>query len=153
MDVDMVVDLKPDAIAHLTSILSTEFYADPVGLEQAVRAGTSFNLIHYASSYKFDLFLLGTDPFEQEEFRRCVVVRVEFPGSGPLELPVVTVEDSILSKLDGYRRGGEASSRQWEDVLGVIRFAGDRLDMGYLHLWSRHLRGEDLFDRALLEAS
>jgi hypothetical protein len=153
MDVDLVVDLKVEQVEPLADALCADFYADAAALEQAVRTGRSFNLIHYASSYKFDLFPLGADPFQQAEFRRRVSVKVDLPGSGPLELPVVTAEDSILSKLDGYRRGGEASSRQWEDVLGVMRTSGNALDWEYLHRWSRHLGVEDLLKRAGEEAA
>jgi len=153
MDVDLVADLRVEQIRPLADALGADFYADASALEQAVRTGRPFNLIHYASSYKFDLFPLGADPFQQTELRRRVLVAVEFPGSGLLELPVVTAEDSVLSKLDWYRRGGEVSSRQWEDILGVIRTSGDSLDRDYLRTWARHLGVEDLLERALDEAT
>jgi hypothetical protein len=153
MDVDLVVDMTTAQIQSLADALNAEFYADRAALEAAFRAGRPFNLIHYASSFKFDLFPLSGDPFHQAEFGRRVVVRLDLPGFGLLELPVATAEDCILSKLEWYRRGGETSGRQWDDVLGVIRTAPGRLDTDYLRHWSTHLGVGDLLDRALAEAS
>ena len=153
MDVDLVVDMAPGQIQSLADALNAEFYADRAALEEAFRAGRPFNLIHYASSLKFDLFPLSGDPFHRAEFGRRVVVRRDLPGFGLLELPVATAEDCILSKLEWYRRGGETSGRQWDDVQGVIRTAQGRLDMDYLRHWSSHVGVQDLLERAFGEAS
>ena len=153
MDVDLVVDMTPGQIQSLADALNAEFYADAAALEAAFRAGRPFNIIHYASGFKFDLFPLSGDPFHRAEFGRRVVVRLDLPGFGLLELPVATAEDCILSKLEWYRRGGETSGRQWEDVLGIIRTAQGRLDTGYLHHWSSHLGVLYLLERAFAEAS
>jgi hypothetical protein len=151
MDVDLVADLSPERITDLAKELGGEFYVDAEALRSALRAGRSFNLIHYASSYKFDIFPLLADRFQQTEFGRREVVRVDLSGTGVLEFPVATAEDTILSKLSWYRAGGEASTRQWDDVLGILRARGTRLDFDYLREWARYLRVEDLFERALAE--
>jgi hypothetical protein len=153
MDVDLVVDLRPEQIAPLAKTLGAEFYADVQALREAVRTGRASNLIHYSSGYKFDFFPLSSDPFHQTEFGRRVMVQIDVPGAGALQLPVATAEDTILSKLNWYRMGEEVSTRQWNDVLGVLRVSGSQLDMDYLRRWSSHLSIEDLLDRALLEAS
>jgi hypothetical protein len=153
MDIDLVVDLTPEHIALLSRTLDAEFYVDAQALEEALRTGRAFNLIHYASTYKFDLFPLSSDPFHQSEFHRRVIVQVEVHGAGPLRLPVATAEDTILAKLKWYRMGGEVATRQWSDVLGVLQVSGSQMDMAYLSSWSRHLGVQDLFDRALSEAS
>ena len=62
MDIDLVVDLREQDIAPLTTELSKEFYADADVIREAVQACRPFNLIHYASSYKFALFPLPADP-------------------------------------------------------------------------------------------
>jgi hypothetical protein len=153
MDVDLVLDLKREQIGPLARLLGAEFYADVQALENAIDAGRSFNLIHYASSYKYDIFPLSSDPFHQMEFQRRVVVRIELPEGGALELPVATAEDTVLSKLLWYRSGGEASTRQWDDILGVLRVARDQLDMAYLREWAGRLAVAGLLDRALSEAA
>jgi hypothetical protein len=153
MDVDLVADLTLERIEDLARELGSEFYVDVEALRSALQAGRSFNLIHYASSYKFDIFPLVADRFQQTEFRRREIVHVDFSGTGALEFPVATAEDTVLSKLSWYRSGGEASTRQWDDVLGILRARGSRLDVTYLREWARYLRVEDLFERALSEAS
>lgn len=153
MDVDLVADLRLERIEDLAKELGGEFYVDVEALRSALQAGRSFNLIHYASSYKFDIFPLVADRFQQTEFSRREMVHVDLSGTGALEFPVATAEDTILSKLSWYRAGGEASTRQWDDVLGILRARGTRLEVDYLREWARYLRVEDLFERALSEAS
>lgn len=61
-------------------------------------------------------------------------------------------EDTILSKLERYRLGGEASDRQWRDVLGVLKIRAKDLDLAYLRKWARELKVSDLLERALQDA-
>lgn len=56
-----------------------------------------------------------------------------------------------LAKLDWFRRGGEASERQWRDVLGVMKAQSSGLDVAYLRQMAGELRVEDLLVRALEE--
>lgn len=153
MDVDLLVDLKPENAELLAEELGSGYYVDVEALKNAVRTGRPFNVIHYASSYKFDLFPLSTEAFLQSEFGRRTVVRTDVTGAGTLELPVATAEDTILAKLNWFRAGGGVSSRQWDDVLGILRVRRGRLDMAYLRHWSQHLHVEHLLEQALAEVS
>ncbi len=60
-------------------------------------------------------------------------------------------EDIILAKLEWYRLGGEASERQWRDILGVLKTRAGELDLGYLRKWANELKVNDLMERALKE--
>jgi hypothetical protein len=66
---------------------------------------------------------------------------------------IATAEDTILSKLEWLRAGGEVSENQWKDVVGILKVQADRLDMVYLKQWARELRVEDLLERALKSLS
>ena len=145
--IDLVADLHDRDIAPLSAELSKEFYADDGVMREAVRACRPFNLIHYKSSYKFDLFPLPADPYYQGELDRRTVTEFSF-GEGPsLRFPVVTPEDTVLTKLVWRQTGGEVSERQWSDVLGIIKVRGQELDQDYLRRWAAHLGVTQLLQR------
>jgi hypothetical protein len=47
--------------------------------------------------------------------------------------------------------GHEISDRQWNDILGVLKLQGERLDFNYMKPCAAELGVEDLFDRARQE--
>jgi hypothetical protein len=138
-DGDLVVALGPDRIEDFTAAFSPEFYLDRDSIRRAVRAGNSFNLIHLESSLKIDFFPLQDRSFSQEEFSR--------------REPRLVLKDTILTKLEWFRAGGEVSENQWRDVVGIFKVQANNLDFAYLRKWSRELRVEDLYEKALKAAS
>ena len=60
-----------------------------------------------------------------------------------------SAEDMILVKLVWYRMGGEVSTRQWKDVIGIVKVQADRLDHGYLEKWAEVLEISDLLKQVL----
>ena len=72
--------------------------------------------------------------------------------SASLELYFASAEDTVLAKLEWYRKGGEVSDRQWRDLLGVLKVQAGRLDGDYLTQWASQLSVTDLLRRALDEA-
>ena len=66
-------------------------------------------------------------------------------------MPTATAEDTVLAKLEWFRRGGEVSERQWWDIVGVLRVA-QGADRAHLRLWATTLGVSDLLERALAEA-
>ncbi len=148
-DVDLVADLKPDHLPALAASLGGDFYADPEMMLEAVSRRRAFNLIHYATGYKIDVFPVGDDPYYRTQFDRRRVTRLS--AHPDFEAPVATPEDTVLTKLDWYCKGGCVSERQWSDVRGVIAVQGERLDRDYMRLWARHLGVEDLLERAFAQ--
>ncbi len=149
-DVDMVADLGEN-VQSLAAELQGEFYIDEQQVRVALEHGRSFNLIHYRSSYKFDIFPLTRDRYQQMQFgRRRYETSSAFTGE-PMELAVSSPEDVILSKLRWYQQGGEVSEQQWNDVLGVITAQRGRLDSPYLGEWAQYLGVADLLEQALAE--
>ena len=151
MDVDLVADIKPDQIDEFVSLLQADFYADAAMIREALARGRSFNLIHYTSAYKFDIFPLRADEYSRTEFGRRKFTEIRSFGPEPLECAVATAEDTILRKLEWYRKGGETSERQWNDLRGILKISGPRLDLAYLRHWAHYLKVDDLLDRLLME--
>ena len=149
-DVDLIANLRPDQVDGFTRIFGVEFYLDRGSIERALRTGTSFNIIHFESSFKVDFFILSKSKFKEEQFSRRLLRRVN-PDSD-FEAYVQSPEDIILSKLEWYRRGGEASENQWRDVIGILKTQGGRLDLVYLRKWAVELGVSDLLEQTSKEA-
>ena len=150
-DVDFIVQLHANHVDEFARLLGTDFYVDGQTIRDALALGRSFNVIHFATSYKFDFFPAGTDPFKRTELQRRMFVESAPLGGEPVEWALATAEDTILSKLAWFRAGGETSERQWNDLRGVLRISGPRLDREYLAAWAARLGVADLWQRLLSE--
>ena len=76
----------------------------------------------------------------------------EILGSMPsLTVRIATAEDSIVSKLEWYRKTNETSDRQWDDVTRLIRLLGSDADLGRLTAMSESVGVDDLLRRLLQE--
>jgi hypothetical protein len=152
-DVDLVVKIGADDVPSLVTELRQEFYIEGDQVRAAIGHARSFNLIHYQSSYKFDIFPLTDDRYQQTQFgRRRFETSSIFTGE-PVDLAVSSPEDVILSKLRWFHLGGEVSEQQWNDVLGVIAVQKGKLDLHYLREWADHLGITTLLERALDEGA
>jgi hypothetical protein len=99
---------------------------------------------------KVDVFVSKDRPFDRRALERARPSSAE--TADERALPLASAEDTVLAKLEWFRRGGEASERQWADVLGVLRAGGESIDRRYLEDGSRELAVSDLLVRALTEA-
>jgi hypothetical protein len=149
-DMDIVVDLSPEAALDFARAFSDSFYVDS---EQAVRAARDrrgFNLVHLESGLKIDVFAAGESAFDESEMQRSVSLALD-EGSGR-RFPVKSAEDTVLRKLLWFEQGDRASSQQWYDVLGVLKVQQDALDRAYLERWASSLGLTELLTRAMREA-
>ncbi len=149
-DADIIADIQEKHAEVLADPLKDRFYVDTEMIKEAIRRRSFFNLIHLDSMFKIDVYILKQDAFSKEEFKRRKRVVVNL--SPEKTAYVATPEDTILSKLEWFRMGGEVSDRQWNDVLGILKVQRGRLDMDYLQRWARELNLADLFKRSLEEA-
>lgn len=149
LDVDIVADLRMAHVKPLVAALETDFFIDGDMVRDAVLRRSTFNVLHLATMFKVDVFVMGDDELLAAELSRKQRVRVV--DSPPSDLNVATAEDMVLQKLIWYRDGGSVSDRQWADVLGILRTQGDRLDRAYVQLWATRKSVDDLLARALTE--
>lgn len=150
-DVDVVADLQAQHAEPLTTSLGDAYYADVDAIRTAIARRASFNLVHFATMLKIDVFVQRGRDYDREALRRRVTRRLGTAADAPA-VNLAAPEDVILAKLDWYQRGGGVSERQWADVLGVLRVQATGIDLGYLRRWSGELRLSDLLDRALEQA-
>ncbi|MHB9029339.1 MAG: hypothetical protein ACYC9O_11280 [Candidatus Latescibacterota bacterium] len=151
LDVDMISDLQPHHVRLLVDMLQESYYIDEGAILEATRRHSSFNLIHFKTMIKVDVFILGSKPYSLEALSRRRKDKLE-EDPRAVEFFLSSPEDSILMKLDWYRLGGEVSERQWNDVLGVLKVQDKNLDRGYLQHWASELKLSDLLERAFREA-
>jgi hypothetical protein len=135
-DIDFVADLRASQVARLAAALGADFSVDEDSLAEAVRRRASWNIYYLPLVTKIDLFVLGAGPFDQSEFSRRREIGV---GAGGAALFVKSPEDTILRKLLWFVAGGEVSSTQWRDILGVLRVGAGSLDDAYLDEWASKL--------------
>ena len=149
LDVDIVADLAPKHVAPLVDALKTRYYiAGPMILD-AIARRSCFNLIHFETSFKVDVFVVKNRPYDRQVFSRITKPQTN-PGTPSFFL--ASAEDIILAKLEWYRLGDEMSERQWNDVLGVMKVNGLSLDRPYLDRWAVELGVADLLAKAWNEA-
>lgn len=149
-DVDIVAEIEEEQIPFLVEMLEDDYYIDVEMIRKAVRHKTSFNVIHLATMFKADIFILKSDLFSQEEMARREQYQVS--DDPPQSLFTASAEDVILHKLYWYQLGGGTSERQWSDVLGVLQVQAGRLDQTYLKKGALQREVTGLLERALQES-
>lgn len=147
-DVDMVADLRQTDVDSFIDAIGPEYYVFREAVVDAVRQGGAFNVIHMPTAVKVDIFVAGADGFDHERLQRRTAI-VFSRDADSVTLFVDTAEDTILRKLEWYRRGGETSERQWRDVVGIVNAQSSRLDRVHLREWAARLGVSDLTERAL----
>ncbi len=106
MDVDLVADLTLDHVGPVLVAVTDEYYASDSAMQDAIQRRSSFNLIHLPTSFKIDIFISRGRSFDKLCFNRSTVTRLGTADSG-IDVPIASVEDILLSKLDWYRAGNE----------------------------------------------
>ena len=150
-DVDVIADLREEHAGRIRAALEADHYVDEESIRDAARFRSSFNLVHFGTGLKIDVFVPA-----DSEYEACVRTgRVSEPigdAGSTRRLWIASAEDTILAKLVWYRRGGDASERQWRDVQGVIEMRAAALGVEYLRRWAPVLGIDDLLERAFGEA-
>jgi hypothetical protein len=150
-DSDIITEMRSEHIQPFVTALQDEFYIDEEMIAESIEHNASFNIIHRESMFKVDVFIPRPRPFDQSQLARAQ--RQTFTFETEISANFASPEDTILSKLEWYRMGGETSERQWRDVLGVLKTRAGDMDLAYLHKWAKELKVDDLLERVLGEAA
>jgi hypothetical protein len=138
-DSDIVVEMRLEHLKAFVSDLQDEFYIDEEMIAESIQRNSSFNIIHRETMFKVDVFIPRPRPFLQAQLERAQ--RQTFSLETEMSAKFASPEDTILSKLEWYRMGGEVSDRQWRDIIGVLKTR------------AAELRVSDMLERALKESS
>ncbi len=149
-DVDIVAEIALHHVPKLVKALESTYYVEAEVIREAIQYQRSFNLIHFATMFKIDVFILKTDAISQEQMHRRQQYQIlENPAD---TLFLTSAEDIVIQKLAWYQLGGEISERQWADVLGVLQVQHHDLDYAYLERVAEQLRVSHLLQQAIVEA-
>jgi hypothetical protein len=151
LDVDLLAELLLEHVDAFSGLLEGAYYLDADRIRDAVTRRRSFNLIHLETMFKVDVFVSTGRPFDREAISRASNESLG-EGEGARTFAIASPEDTVLVKLEWFRKGGEVSERQWTDVLGILKVLGPRLDGAYLDRWASSLAIMDLLERARGEA-
>ena len=149
-DVDIVANIRLSHVEAITSAFVGEFYVDADMIRDAIEQRGSFNMVHLATMFKADVFILQGDSWSREEMTRARTEQFDMP-EGKVAVHFASPEDTVLHKLIWYKLGNQSSDRQWRDVLGVLKIQGETLDHHYLDHWAPLLDVLDLLLRARKE--
>jgi hypothetical protein len=149
-DSDIVSEMRLEHLPPFVAALQDEFYVDDEMIAESIERNSSFNIIHRETMFKVDVFIPRPRPFLQSQLARAQ--RQNFTFETEVSAKFASPEDTILSKFEWYRMGGEVSDRQWRDILGVLKTRSGALDLEYLHHWAKELKVSDLLERALNES-
>ncbi len=148
-DIDLVADLRRVHAGPLSRALEGEFYVDREAIVDACVRRASFNLVHFESATKIDVFLPRGDRLSAAQLERRKLWQVgEAIGEA---LPVLSAEDVVLQKLRWFSVGGGVSERQWRDVLGVLTVRHGVLDLDYMRGQAGPAGLAELLERALAD--
>ena len=134
-DLDVVLALDSASAGKLTKAFPPEHYYVPpqevvqVELARALRG--HFNLIHHASGYKADIYLVGTDPLHAWALPR----RRQIPWEDGGEISVAPPEYVILRKLEYFREGG--STKHPTDIRAIL--GSTSVDTAAIEEWASRL--------------
>lgn len=150
-DVDIIADMHAGHVSAFVQQLEDSYYIDADMIKDAIRHRSEFNVIHLDTMFKVDVFLPKRRAFDQEVHRRIQKSELKiFEESSVFNIE--SPEDVILNKLEWYKMGGEVSERQWNDVQGLLKVQGPRLDLAYLRHWASEIGVASLLARALQDA-
>lgn len=146
-DADVLADIRAEHAQPLCELLKSEFNISNEAILGAIKHRSSFNVIHYQSLFKVDIFVPKDRRFEEQEFqRRSLQLMARNPDK---QAYVASAEDVILAKLEWYQQGNLVSDQQWRDVTGIFKANQGRLDLQYLRQMADELGVLDLLQKLI----
>ena len=116
-DIDLVISLNEFNAVKISDAFSLEeFYCPPIEVlkNEALRSNRGhFNIIHFETGFKADIYLIGNDEFQQWALENKK--EIEFLGK---KLSIAPPEYVIIKKLEFYKEG--KSKKHLTDIKNMI---------------------------------
>lgn len=126
IDVDVVIDLKPDQIKRLIAAFPIPDYyisGEEAILDSLVRR-YPFNVIQSTTGAKIDLVPLPRDPFTRAAFERRQRLTYD---DAKQTATFITAEDIVVAKLIAHKQTG--SDKHLRDARGILTVHREELDL------------------------
>lgn len=144
-DIDVVLDLDPSQLdSFCDGFPENEFYLSRDAACQALNERGMFNIIHPSSGLKIDVVISEQSPFDLLRFQRGIRI----PISDDCEAVFTSPEDIVVMKMRWHSMGG--GERHLDDIAGILRVRGDKLDRKYIAEQAGRLQVLDIW-QAILE--
>lgn len=125
LDVDIVVDMKPDDVGLFVKAFPiSDYYVSEEGIRDSLRRRYPFNVIQPTTGAKVDMVPLPADRFTQAAFQRRQRMAYDETGRSAA---FITAEDIVIAKLIAHRESG--SEKHLRDARGVLVTQRDEIDL------------------------
>lgn len=120
-DIDIVVKMETAHCQALAEVYPPpRYYADPYQMQNAMKIGSTFNIIDTERGEKADLFPLSVDPRYRMALENRIRQAVDLPGLKPFSVWAARPEDVIVGKLMAWDEG--RSRRHTSDIYEMLLF-------------------------------
>jgi hypothetical protein len=133
-DADIVLRMTEQDAAALAQQWSKRYYVSEEAMRRAAKASTIANIVDASTGWKVDLSVVPSSAFYDSVLARRE--RLLLP-EGASEIYVCSAEDTILMKL--LWRKKSRSTKQFDNVLDIVKRQRERLDWVYLRRWAETL--------------
>lgn len=120
-DIDIVVNMEEKHIQALSAAFPLpRYYADPHQMRNAMKIGSTFNIIDSTRGEKADLFPLTMDLRYKPAFENRIRYLVDLPDRDSFMVWTARPEDVVLGKLMAWEEG--RSERHPADIYEMMLF-------------------------------
>lgn len=120
-DIDIVVNMEEKHIQALSAAFPLpRYYADPHQMRNAMKIGSTFNIIDSTRGEKADLFPLTMDLRYKPAFENRIRYQVDLPDRDSFMVWTARLEDVVLGKLMAWEEG--RSERHPADIYEMMLF-------------------------------
>jgi hypothetical protein len=154
-DVDFIVYIDQQRLPSLLSLLKEQHLLHEDHCQGAVSQRSAFPFIHLASLMKVDIVLPRCETFDtaMKPLVAPLVLDEHYPA-----YPVASASEMILFKLSRYyrdaysRKDGMRNDAEWNDILGMLKIQGMKLNFSLLERCSKALNIMDVWGAVLTDA-